>query len=59
MERQTLSVREVAEYIGVHRDTVYALVREGEIPHVRLRQRILFRRESIDAWLQELERENK
>src|SRR5690625_3311614 len=59
MERQTLSVREVAEYIGVHRDTVYALVREGEIPHVRLKQLILFRRELIDAWFLELECENK
>src|SRR5690625_7856913 len=59
MERQTLSVREVAEYIGVHRDMVYALVREGDIPHVRVRQRILFCWESIDVWLQELDLANK
>lgn len=55
MQRRTIKVAEAAEYIGVSKDTIYKLVREGEIPHIRLGKRILFRIESLEAWLQERE----
>lgn len=55
MDRQTLTVKEVAVYLGVHQDTIYMMVRKKEIPHVKLRNRILFTRESIDTWLREQE----
>ncbi|MBY6276800.1 helix-turn-helix domain-containing protein [Symbiobacterium thermophilum] len=55
MERKTLTVQEVAEYLGVHRDTIYAMVRQKQIPHFRIRRRILFSREAIDAWIREQE----
>jgi excisionase family DNA binding protein len=31
-----LSPREVAEKIGVSRETVYSLIKKGEIPHCKL-----------------------
>ncbi|WP_423804195.1 helix-turn-helix domain-containing protein [Paenibacillus macerans] len=46
-----MTVTETAELIGVHRNTVYNLVREGQIPYVRVRDRILFHRDVIEAWL--------
>jgi excisionase family DNA binding protein len=55
MERKTLTVQEVAEYLGVHRDTIYTMVRQKQIPHFRIRRRILFSREAIDAWIREQE----
>lgn len=55
MQRRTIKVAEAAEYIGVSKDTIYKLVRKQEIPHIRLGKRILFRVESLEAWLQERE----
>ena len=32
-------------------NTIYAMVREGQIPSVRVRGKVLFHRESIEKWL--------
>jgi excisionase family DNA binding protein len=57
MQRRTLTVQDVAEYLGVHQDTIYNMVRQKEIPHFRVRRRILFTIESIDAWIRQSESE--
>ncbi|ARF67074.1 DNA-binding protein [Paenibacillus larvae subsp. pulvifaciens] len=59
MERSTLTVLEVAAYIGVSDDTIYSMVREKQIPYVRVRRRILFRKETIDAWMSQQEQQLK
>ncbi|HDR7911768.1 DNA-binding protein [Bacillus cereus] len=51
MNRQTLNVQEIANYIGVSRDLIYKMVRTNEIPFIRIGKRLLFRKESIDKWL--------
>lgn len=51
MQKITLTVIEVAQLIGVSTTTIYAMSREGQIPTIRVRGRILFSRESIEAWL--------
>ncbi|MGG3798021.1 helix-turn-helix domain-containing protein [Metabacillus fastidiosus] len=55
MANKKLSVQGVAEYLGVHPDTIYNMVREKQIPHFRIRRRILFSVETIDAWIREQE----
>lgn len=55
MQRKTLTVREAAEYLGVHPDTIYAMVRQKQIPHFRVRRRIFFSQEAIDAWIRDQE----
>ncbi|MFC0271091.1 helix-turn-helix domain-containing protein [Metabacillus herbersteinensis] len=55
MGNKKLTVQGVAEYLGVHPDTVYTMVREKEIPHFRVRRRILFSVETIDAWIRDQE----
>lgn len=55
MQRTTITAQEAADYIGVHIDTIYTMVRQKEIPHIRVRRRILFKVESIDAWLHQQE----
>ncbi|WP_258111603.1 helix-turn-helix domain-containing protein [Alicyclobacillus sp. SP_1] len=47
----TMTVSEVASVIGVGRTTVYSMVRENQIPYVRVRSRILFHADVIDKWL--------
>lgn len=58
MQRKTLTAQEIAKYIGVHVDTIYTMVRQREIPHVRVRRRILFNIETIDAWMRNQEQKS-
>ncbi|MBN8234896.1 helix-turn-helix domain-containing protein [Halobacillus kuroshimensis] len=55
MNRRTMTVLEAAEYLGVCKDTIYTMVRTSEIPHFRIRRRIFFSQETIDAWIREQE----
>lgn len=47
----TLTVKEVAELLGVSITTIYTMVRANEIPHKKVRGRIVFHRETIESWL--------
>lgn len=49
--KMILSVNDLSEMLGVSSDTIYTMVREKKIPHVRVRRRILFYTESIVEWL--------
>ena len=51
LQRKTITAQEAADYIGVCIDTIYTMVRQKEIPHVRVRRRILFNRDTIDSWM--------
>lgn len=35
------------------------MIERKEIPHIRIRGRVLFREETIDRWLRDLEEKNK
>jgi excisionase family DNA binding protein len=48
-----LNVDQVAEQLGISRGTVYRrFVREGEIPSYRVGERLRFRQDEIDAYLE-------
>jgi excisionase family DNA binding protein len=51
MQKLTLDIKEAAALIGVSHTTMYTCVREGQIPFVKVRGRILFHRDTIEAWL--------
>ena len=53
METCMITVKDVAKYLGVHTDTIYDLVREGSLPHIRFGRKILFSKEAIDRWVSE------
>ncbi|SDC05772.1 helix-turn-helix domain-containing protein [Shouchella lonarensis] len=53
MQKITLTVKEVAELLGVSTATIYTLVREGQIPHSRIRAKIIFHKESVEAWVKQ------
>lgn len=51
-ERLLLTVREVAELLGIRPGSVYHWVSQGRLPCIRLSSRCLrFRREDLDEWL--------
>lgn len=55
MKQRTLAPKEAAEYIGIHVETLYKMVRQKQIPHIRIRRRIFFSMETLDQWMKDLE----
>ncbi len=47
----TLSVRETADHLGVGRNTVYDLIRAGDLPHMRIGRTIRVPRQQLAAWI--------
>ncbi len=55
IERTTLTVKEVAIYLDLSTDFIYKLVRQKQIPFIKVGSRILFKRVSIERWLSQIE----
>lgn len=49
--KQMLNVKEASVMCGVGISTIYEMVRANQIPHVRMRYRILFHRDVLASWL--------
>jgi excisionase family DNA binding protein len=47
----TLSVRETADELGVSRNTVYDLIRAGDLPHLRIGTRIRIPTDPLRDWI--------
>jgi excisionase family DNA binding protein len=45
-----LTAREVAELLGLDRDTIYKWARAGRIPCIKFRHRMRFRLSDIERW---------
>jgi len=58
IERKTMDVPETAEYLGVSQDFLYRMTRKKEIPHIKIGSRTMFRKNTIDEWLDQLESES-
>lgn len=50
-----LDADDVAAALGVSRDWIYAEVRAGRIPHVRLGRNVRFRSQAVEDWIAGLE----
>ena len=48
---EILTVRQVAEVLGIARNSVYQAAAAGQIPSVRVGRRILFAKRSLEFWL--------
>jgi prophage regulatory protein len=55
VERQLLSIKEVAEMVGCSPATIYRRLSEGEFPRpVKVGNKTLWKRQSILDWVDEL-----
>jgi excisionase family DNA binding protein len=45
------TVKDLAQFCGLHQNTIYKLIRKGEIPAIKRGRLIRFRKDEIDAWL--------
>lgn len=50
-EKATLTVEETAKYLGIGRSLCYRMVREGNIPSVKLANRIIVPKVRLDEML--------
>jgi len=50
-DRDVLDVPQVAQLLGVGRNTIYTLVGKNQIPHRRLGKAIRFSRAGVMSWL--------
>lgn len=53
-----MTVDDVSHYLRICRASVYRLVKRGKIPVSRVGKRLRFRKETIDEWLTDMERNN-
>ncbi len=56
--KKIMNATEVAEYLGLHRETVYLYAKRGEIPAFKIGYNWRFNKKSIDKWLEEKEKHN-
>lgn len=47
-----LDVGKVSEYLNIPRSTVYALSMKAQIPHFHIGKLLRFKKDTIDAWLE-------
>ncbi len=52
MERQTVTVEEAGQVIGVGRNLAYELVRTGQLPSLRVGRRIVVPKAVLDRFLE-------
>jgi len=50
-EKVAYSVRETAEALGLHPNTVYELISDGKLPALRLGRKILVSRSELEKWV--------
>ena len=58
-EDRWLSVEEIADYLGVKRDTVYKWIERKKMPAHKVGSLWKFKREEIDAWVRSGEARDK
>jgi len=51
-QRQTLTAKETAEILGVATPTVYAAVKRGELPAIKIGDRVLIPRAAVQHMLE-------
>ena len=49
--KEILSLEEISEYLGMHKCTLYRLLKEGKIPGKKIGGQWRFRRSTIDKWM--------
>ncbi|MDO8602558.1 MAG: helix-turn-helix domain-containing protein [Candidatus Omnitrophota bacterium] len=57
--KQVMTVKEIAEYLGVHPMTIYKYVKDGKIPAFKIGTSWRIRRDSIKKWMDENEYKNQ
>ena len=53
MDRRLIDIKELEQYIGVSRNTIYSWIWLKQIPYVKAGKLVRFDLKSIDEWIQD------
>jgi excisionase family DNA binding protein len=56
LERITLTAKEASQYLGISYWLILELAKQKRIPHIRAGKRVLFRKLSLEEWLESEEK---
>jgi excisionase family DNA binding protein len=56
--KKIMTAEQVAGYLGLHRETVYLYAKTGKLPAFKIGYSWRFKRDSIDSWVEEQEKNN-
>ncbi|MEZ6212174.1 MAG: helix-turn-helix domain-containing protein [Phycisphaerales bacterium] len=56
---QVMTIDDLAAYLQVAKSTLYKLAQEGKVPGQKVGKHWRFRREAIDTWLDQREKEGQ
>ena len=57
MDKEYLTIDDLAQYLSVKRSTLYAKAESGEIPFYKIGRLIRFKREDVEKWMESHRRE--
>ena len=57
-QKTRLTPEEALDHIGCKYDKLMQMVRKKEIPHYRIGRRVFFTKETLDEWIDELEKKS-
>ena len=52
MEDRWLAVEEIAQYLGISKDTVYTWINKKKMPAHKIGRLWKFKKEHVDAWVE-------
>lgn len=58
LQNDTMTVREAAKYLGIAEQRLRSLTAQGSIRHLKAGNRFLYKRKSLDIWLEEVQNES-
>jgi len=53
IQSKLLDINEVAEFLGISKDTLYKMVNQRRIPFVKVGRLLRFERAALDAWIRQ------
>lgn len=52
VQRQIMTPKEAAKYLGLHLITVYRLIKRGELPGFKVGGQWRFKKDLLDSWIE-------
>lgn len=59
LQKNIMTIREVADYLSVHTATIYKYAQKGEIPAFKIGSDWRFTKKHIDEWIEKRTKRNK
>ncbi|MFA7745924.1 helix-turn-helix domain-containing protein [Salinicoccus roseus] len=55
MNTELMTAKEVADYLRVSQRIVYRMIKEHDLPHIKVHGKYLFKKSSVDQFLTDME----